>query len=400
MTWQAGLSILAALIFVAVIIYNAWVLRKNTSQQPLRAGRKNEPGLEKRGEEKAAAVTPAEGALVPPAPKETASTAEDQGTGASIDTEAFVDIEAETAAVGEIFSAGPRHNQWKLDERLDALVTMVLPQATISEKILAHAPDTSRRVGTKPQMLEALNMHTDIWEYPQPGQQYSQVRMGVQMLNRHGPITDMEYSEFAGSVQTFGDRLDVLVDLPDMRDVVQTAREMDAVSGKYDVQLKMHIVPDTVSWTAGYVEEQAAEIGFIKTNVPGSMLLISDGSPAETVLRLEFDTAAAVAEESAEAGAVAGEDADAEDTSTVIEGVELCLDVACVRQELKPYDALCQASDILAQRLQGRITDTRGEPLESEQVDIIGKELRERYRELSQSGLTAGSPLCLRMYAS
>lgn len=380
MTWQLALSILAILIFVAVIAYNAWVLRKNTPQQPLRAGGKNEPGLEAKAEDAATAAAERASATA-------AEDAQEQGTGASIDTEEFVDIEAETEAVGEIFGVRPRHNRWKLDGRLDALVTMVLPQATVSEKILAQAPDTSRRAGTKPQILEALNMHTDVWEYPQPGQQYSQVRMGVQMLNRHGPITDMEYSEFARSVQAFGDRLDVLVDLPDMRDVVHTAREMDAVSGKYDVQLKMHIVPDSVSWTAGYVQEQAVEVGFSKTNVPGSMLLLSEGTPAETVLRLEFDAAAAVAEEEGE-------------NEAVIDGVELCLDVACVRQELRPYEALCQAADILSQRLQGKITDTQGEPLDPEQVQAIGKELRERYRELSRSGLTAGSALCLRMYAS
>lgn len=389
MTWQVALGILAALIFIAVIAYNAWVLRKNTPPQPLRAARKNEPGLEAGAEAKAGET----GASVaePPAVAPLLPDDEDQGTGASIDTEAFIDIEAETAAVGAIFDTGPRHNDWKIDERLDAVVTMVLPQATVSEKILAHAPDTSRRVGTKPQILEALNMHTDIWEYPQPGQQYSQVRMAVQMLNRHGAITDLEYSEFASSAQAFGDKLDVLVDLPDMRNVVHAAREMDAISGKYDVQLKMHIVPGAVSWTAGYVEEQAAEVGFAKTNVPGSMLLVSDGKPAETVLRLEFDTAAAVAEEEDEGG---------DDARTVIEDVELCLDVACVRQELRPYDALCQAAEILAQRLQGNITDAQGESLDAEQVETIGRELRDRYRELSQAGLTAGSPLCLRMYAS
>lgn len=368
MTWQVALSILAGLIFVAVIAYNAWVLRKNTPKPPLRASKKNEPELS----------------------GGKSSTFENKGTGASIDTSDFVDMEFDSSlsAAAEQGLGASKHNEWKLDERLDAIVTMALPQASTPERILAHAPDTSKRVGTKPQILEALNVHTDVWEYPQPGQQYIQVRLGVQMLNRHGAITDLEYSEFANSAQLFGDQLDVLVDIPDMRDVVQTAREIDAVSSQYDVQLKLHIVPETATWTAGFVEEQAADVGFVKTNLAGSMRLLSAGEPVETVLRLEFDSAAAVAAESEE------------DTEVAVDEVQLCLDVPCVRQELQPYEALSQAATILAQRLQGKVTDTQGASLDEEQVKAIGKQLRERYRELATAGLTAGSPLCMRMYAN
>lgn len=367
MTWQIALSIFAGVVFAAVLAYNAWTLRKNAPPKPLgsKSGRNTGAGA-------------VGGAMQEPALE--------QEQGVSEATESLADdvVESVDASTEATTTPEPKHNRWKIDERLDAVVEMPLPQTMATEKILAHAPDTNKRIGTKPYALEALNVHTQVWEYPQPGQRYVQLRMGVQMLNRSGPITDLEYSEFANTVQAWGEDLDILVDAPDMRDVVHTAREMDGVCSAYDVQLSMYVVPDVASWTVAFVQEQAEAIGFAKGRLPGQMQLLSS-SAAEPILLLEFDSSAAVEDEEGQA---------------VVEEVQLSFDVPCVAEQLRPYLALREASQILAERLQGKVVDNQGSQLDAEALESIGKELQKRYQELSGMGLKAGSLLCQRVFSS
>jgi hypothetical protein len=83
----------------------------------------------------------------------------------------------------------------RLDALIDAIVPMFLDEPVSGELALAHLPH-SRRAGSKPMMIEGLNVQTQEWEHPVTGQMYREFQAGVQLAHRGGALNEIEYSEF------------------------------------------------------------------------------------------------------------------------------------------------------------------------------------------------------------
>ena len=128
-----------------------------------------------------------------------------------------------------------------------------------AELALASLP-ASRRAGSKRMLIEGLRVDSGRWEPPQaalsrraserggtaaPARpadvRYREFQVGVQMANRGGALNEIEYSEFVQKVQAFADAVGALVELPDMRDAVARARELDAFAAEHDAQLAVHL---------------------------------------------------------------------------------------------------------------------------------------------------------------
>ena len=95
--------------------------------------------------------------------------------------------------------------------------------------MLAHTPST-RRAGSKPFLLEGLNAESGEWEPVAAGQRYSELQAGVQLANRSGGLNEIEYSEFAQTMQTFADNAGAMIELPDMLEVTARAPESSTPS--------------------------------------------------------------------------------------------------------------------------------------------------------------------------
>jgi hypothetical protein len=66
----------------------------------------------------------------------------------------------------------------RLDPLIDALAPLTLEQPVTGELALMHLP-ASRRAGTKSYAIEGLNVDSQDWEPPAPGQRYAEFQAGV-----------------------------------------------------------------------------------------------------------------------------------------------------------------------------------------------------------------------------
>jgi hypothetical protein len=340
---QLGLAMLGGILLAAVVAYNAWVTRKSAPRKadavadPSPDTDRQDPGFEG-----APLTHPADGS----------------GDGRGSDKRAG------------------------LDALIDVVAPLALEAAVSGDAILAAMPGT-RRVGSKPFAIEAQHATTGEWETPRPGQRYTAVQAGVQLANRHGPLNDIEFSEFVMKAQNLADAIGAAPEFPEMRDEVLRARELDQFASTHDAQLGFTLRAVQAAWSPGYVQQHAAKLGFVVGALPGRMVLPGAESMAP-VLSLLFDTQAALAEDPEQ---------------SALREVSLLLDVAHVARSEQPYQRMREVAAALGSTMDGMLTDDQGHRLTEEALDRIGADLETLYAALEARDLHAGSVLARRLFS-
>lgn len=270
-----------------------------------------------------------------------------------------------------------------LDPLLDVVVPLTSDAVVSGDAVLAALPGT-RRIGQKAMLIEGFHASRAVWEPPAPGHRYSRLQAGVQLANRHGPLNEIEFSEFVVKLQSLADSLQLDADFPEMKPEVARARELDQFAADHDAQLSFVVRATRAAWSPGYVMQHAAGHGFVAGAMPGRMVLPGAQPGEAPVLVLQFDTQAALSEDPDHAA---------------IREFTVSLDVPHVARTERPFVRLREAAIHLARAMEGAVTDDAAHLIGSDAMDRIGADLEQLYDALDARGLPAGSPLARRLFS-
>ena len=270
-----------------------------------------------------------------------------------------------------------------LDVLIDVIAAVEIDSPVSGDAALAAMPAT-RRVGSKLFSLEGLNTETGLWEHPRQGQRYSAFQSGVQLANRTGPLNEIEFSEFVTKTQVFADAINAAPEFPDMLEEVGRARELDSFASAHDAQLSFTLKATKAAWSPGYVQQNAARLGFIAGVLPGRMVVPAPVHGLPPILGLTFDSQAAMSEDP---------------TQSAIYELTLSLDVPQVDRKEEPYARMIQTAYELARVMDGAISDDNGQPLSETAIGAIARDLLALYDTLDARDLSAGSPQARRLFS-
>lgn len=270
-----------------------------------------------------------------------------------------------------------------LDALIDVISTIEVDSPVSGDAALAALPST-RRIGTKPFQVEGCSELTGEWEPLAPGRRYSAFQAGVQLANRIGPLNEIEFSEFVVKTQAFADAVGGTPGFSDMLEEVARARELDQFASEHDAQLGFTLLARAAAWSPGYIQQHAARLGFVAGVIPGRMVLPASVVGLPPVLSLTFDTQAALADDPA---------------LTAIRECVLSLDVPQVPRGDAPYARLLQAAQLLAEQMDGVVTDGSNQQLGPEVLQQIGHDVEQLYDALDRRELSAGSPQARRLFS-
>ena len=273
-----------------------------------------------------------------------------------------------------------------LDVLIDSIITLNLPGLLYGEALLAAMPDT-RRVGAKALLFEALNSTNGVWEYPVAGQQYGQMQLGVQLVQGTHRLNNIDFSEFAAAANQYAEKIHAGVELPEMRDELLRAKEIEAFVKDTDIEVALCVTSRGTPWSAGYLQQHAQRLGLVAGAYPGRMVWSQAWGPGEApqpLFALYFDAQAALAEDLAD---------------SALRQVRLVLDVPQVPQALDPYGQMRQVAIDLAAKMDGYISDEQGRAISAEMLQGIDSSLAEIYQQLDARELAAGSALARRLFA-
>lgn len=336
-----GLVILGGLVLAVLVAWNAWTTRRSTPLQ-------------------AQAAPPVDVVL-----------GDEERSEPSFDDEAIAPLPP------------PPERRPGLDALIDVLAPISVDGPVSGEAALAALPPT-RRAGSKPFAIEGRNEATQEWETPRAGQRYTGFQAGVQLANRSGALNDIEYSEFVMKAQAFADGINGAPEFPEMRDEVARARELDQFASSHDAQLGFTLRARNAAWSPGYLQQNAARLGFVAGAMPGRLVLPAAAPGGPPVLVLAFSTQAALSDDP---------------SHSAIREATLSLDVPHVPRTEQPFVRMRDAAIALAAAMDGLITDHDGRVIPAEALDAIGSDLEQLYDTLDARDLSAGSAQARRLFS-
>lgn len=369
-TLQLSLAIIGGLVLALIVAYNTWTSRRNAPKRavPQEPERTAEPALRQEPAFDTDVAEPVDGG---------AFHGLDRGPEPASHT-----VDADDAM--ELPVPPLLHERrLGLDPLIDIIATLQPEQSVSGDAALAALPPT-RRAGSKPFAIEGFNAASQQWEVPQPGHRYMAFQAGVQLANRTGALTQIEFSEFVSKVQAFADAVNAAPEFPDMQHEVARARELDQFAMEHDLQISFVLRAQHSAWSPGYVQQCAARLGFVLAPQPGRMVLPNNLPGLPPLLSLSYDPLAAQAEDL---------------NQSAVRDVGLSLDVPQVEREAQPYGRLREVAEALCKAMDGVLCNQEGQPLPTMALDAIVGDLELLYDQLDARELAAGSALARRLFS-
>lgn len=303
----------------------------------------------------------------------TSDPAIEAGETVASDALADADAEADTARGSERSepSAYALPDGWVEDPLLDFVLELRCAHAIDGVAAIEARGQLERLHLPLPTHLAVWDARTQQWTAPDRFGFYSELLLAVQLAHRNGALGEIDAGRFVAAAQQIALAVDADFDAPDVPRLVAQAAELDQLCARFDVQVTLTLEGSAAPWTADVIQGAAGPLGFVPV-AAGRWELREQG-----VLALNL----AAAE---------------------IPGKRLAvsIDVPLVPPETSPLARQFAVADDLAARLQARVVDDNGRPVQREAHFAIAAQLAGLYEQMQAAGVVAGSERARRLYAA
>ncbi|RJG07962.1 cell division protein [Noviherbaspirillum cavernae] len=267
----------------------------------------------------------------------------------------------------------PLQKDLPVDELIDCLIPLAVDAPVRGDKILPRL-QSLRHVGNKP--VHFIGQRDDgMWESIAHGGIYFSLKAGVQLANRMSALNEIEYSELIMRLRQIADEIEAEPDVPDMSEVMSTARSLHQFVSEYDAQLSVNVQSNGAPWEINTLLAALERQGFDLR--PDGRLVMPDGDGG---VLFSLSTNVTLA---------------AETTSRLT----LLLDVPRVAPSHDGFGATTACARVLAGRLGGTVVDDGGQPLQDAALEEIAGQVKAFYSHMENSGIPAGSSRALRLFS-
>ena len=260
---------------------------------------------------------------------------------------------------------------WAEDPLLDFVVELRCTHAVDGVAALDAKSQLDRLQLPLPAHFAVWDAKTQQWTAPDRFGFYSELLVAVQMAHRKGALTEIDAARFVAAIEQIALALDADVDAPDVPRLVAQAAELDRLCARFDAQVTLTVESTQGPWTPESVQAAAGECGFVALSQGRWEMRDANGAP---LLAL---TAA----------------------SLPAERLAVSIDVPLVRPDVQPLATQFAAADQLSVRLNGRIVDDNGRPVQREAHFSIAAQLAGLYEQMHAAGIEAGSVRARRLYS-
>jgi FtsZ-interacting cell division protein ZipA len=255
------------------------------------------------------------------------------------------------------------------DPSIDYVVDLSFPSAQSASALAEQwKPNEHRFAG---QVLLASYGGGDSWRRLDAGDPFrvESLRAGLQLVTRARTVNEVQLIEFRTAVETLAGATGASVQASEIRQAVETARELERFCDEADVQVVVHVAAALeAGLPAKPVENAALRAGFTPGEEGSFALRDGDGNPLYML------------------GAT-----DA--------GVSLTLDVPRVRDFPRVFRSMASFARDLARDLGGKLVDDNRHPLDERALQAIAAQLDAVRGRFEARGIAPGSPSALRLFS-
>jgi len=348
---QIGLLVVGAVVVTAVFLYNKWQERRYQREAEARFASRREDVLMR------SSGSAGRGIPLAPGPER---------------FEPLVAFETEQQGTADPFAG--------LSESLDFIVPIETPEE-ISGAVLitATAPELERC--SKAICWEGFDETAAAWEPLDPDRSYSQLRSGMQLVDRRGAADEEELAAFGAAMERAAASVGALATVPDPAPALAKARELDRFCGEIDIRVAVHIISDAAPLTGTQLARVAKAAGF-RLDEPDGKFRLPDEAGRTICALANFEPTPLNVDG---LGALS------------TRGVTLELDVP--RAPYGAFTRFRQSAQTLARELKARIVDDNREPVGPAAFDAIGARLQAVHDSMEARGIAPGGALALRLFS-
>ncbi len=240
-------------------------------------------------------------------------------------------------------------------------------------------PGLMRRIS-----LGGVNHQSNSWEVLRlDDARYTSVRVGLQLVDRSGPVNDKQLRAFGEVVRSTASEMAAIAELPDFAPALQQAVVLDEFCANVDVLVGINVIANTGQVFHGTKIRALAEAAglhlqsggvFHCRDEQGGVLFSLDNQESEPFLIDRI-----------------------RDITTP--GITFLLDVPRVANGVRVFDRMVALSRSFADSLDGTLADDNRALLSDSGLDRIRAQLRAIYTAMEQRGIQAGGALALRLFS-
>jgi len=259
-----------------------------------------------------------------------------------------------------------------VDELIDCLIPIGLELPVRADKILPGAQNL-RFVGNKAVNFIGRTTAAN-WEPITHGNVYNALLAGVQLANRNSAINELDYSELIMRLREFTDSIGGEPEVPDMIDVIKTAKSLHQFIIDHDVQLGINVRSNGAPWNLTTLLVSLSRQGFDRRT--DGYLVMQDGE-GEVLFSMSTN--------------VTG-------SAETTDRLTLLLDVPRVNQAREGYGAMVACARSLAMRLGGTVVDDSDQLLSDAALSDIAEQVGAFYSAMLSANVPAGSKRAIRLF--
>lgn len=280
------------------------------------------------------------------------------------------------------FEAGPVPAEL-LDPRLEFIVAMDLVESVGVQQILRSQRDTLQRL-SKPVHWVGFNERSREWVTlgPESDLRVRRLRIGLQLVNRLGPVAEGDVVMFSHAMQALADELMAVADMPSTR-VLDQAAELDRFCAAVDLEIGVNLVSRGSAFSGTKIRALAEAAGMV-LGIDGLFTRYDEAGRRQFCLQNYESTQFS-----------------AETIRTLTtHGLTFLLDVPRVANGERVFTQMSDLAKRFAETLQGALVDDNRHPLSESQLDHIRREfIGKPQATMASFDLPAGSAQAQRLFS-
>jgi hypothetical protein len=270
-----------------------------------------------------------------------------------------------------------------LDPRLEFIVAMELVDPVPASQIVDSQSRTLQRVG-KPIHWVHFNERNREWEriLPESEVPVRRLRVGLQLVDRMGPVSEADLAIFTGAMHHLADELLAVADMPASR-LLDQAAEIDRFCAAVDLEIGVNLVSRGTPFSGTKIRALAEAAGMVLGD-DGVFTRRDDDGRVQFTMQ-NFETTRFSAESI---------------RNIATHGLTFVLDVPRVAHGERVFQQMADLAKRFAETLQGTLVDDNRQPLNDMQLDHIRREfIGKPQATMASYGLPAGSAQALRLFS-
>jgi hypothetical protein len=213
-----------------------------------------------------------------------------------------------------------------------------------------------------------------------PRQSWRELRVGLQLAHRAGPVAESEIEGFNQAIAEFAAAAGAVSQRESPAAAAQRARDLDAFCANADIEVAVNVIGQFgATFPVSRVKALALEHGLSETASEELVSFAADGT-REFVIRRFDDTAHKA-------------------SASYYSGITFALDVPQVPDPAAVLADMVQVANSLAANLAGQLVDDNRRPLSDAGLASILRSVEKVATDMEAHGVPAGSSLARRLFA-